>query len=63
MSFTYLSISAAIIVASLVLYDQWLMADQRGKTRQYKKTRLISMWIGLAMGAAFLFLFLFVQTD
>lgn len=61
LSFTFVSISAVIFVASVVLYDQWLMADQRGKSRKYKKTRSLSIWVGLAMAAAFLFLF--VQTD
>jgi 4-hydroxybenzoate polyprenyltransferase len=61
MSLTFLSISAVIFVASMVLYYQWLMADRRGKSPQYKKTRWISIWIGLAVSAAFLLLF--VQTD
>lgn len=58
MSFAFLSVSAVVIVASLVLYDQWLTADQRGKSRQYKNRRLITLWIGIAMSAAFLLLFL-----
>ncbi|MDT0168667.1 hypothetical protein [Pseudarthrobacter sp. BRE9] len=61
MSFTFLSISGVVFVASMVLYDQWLMADRRGKSPQYKKTCWISMWIGLAVTVAFLLLF--VQTD
>lgn len=60
MPFVFLSLSAVVFVASMVLYDQWLMADRRGKTLQYKKTCWISMWIGLAVSAAFALLF--VQT-
>lgn len=61
MSLIFLSISAVIFVVSMVLYYQWLMADRRGKSSQYKKSRWISIWIGLAVSAAFLLLF--VQTD
>lgn len=61
MSLIFLSISAVIFVVSMVLYYQWLMADRRGKSPQYKKARWISIWIGLAASAAFLLLF--VQTD
>lgn len=57
----FLSISAGIFVVTMVLYYQWLTADRRGKSPQYKKTRWISIWIGLAVSAAFLLLF--VQTD
>lgn len=61
MSLIFLSISAVIFVVSMALYYQWLIADRRGKAPQYKKARWISIWIGLAVSAAFLLLF--VQTD
>lgn len=61
MSLIFLSVSAVIFIVSVVLYYQWLTADRRGKSPQYKKTRWISIWIGLAVGAALLLLF--VLTD
>ena len=61
MSLIFLSISGVIFIVSIVLYYQWLMADRRGKSVQYRKKRWVSMWIGLAVSAAFLLLF--VQTD
>ncbi|MGN7147526.1 hypothetical protein ACTHQ6_00850 [Arthrobacter sp. SAFR-179] len=53
-----MSISAAVFVASMVLFDQWLMADGRGKSGRYKKAAWISMWVGIAMSAALVLLFL-----
>lgn len=61
MSLIFLSISGVIFIVSIVLYYQWLMADRRGKSVQYKKKRWVSIWIGLAVSAAFLLLF--VLTD
>ena len=61
MSLIFLSISGVIFIVSIVLYYQWLMADRRGKSVQYRKKRWVSMWIGLAVSAAFLLPF--VQTD
>ena len=61
MSLVYLSVAALIFIISMVLYSQWLVADRKGKTRQYKKRRWISIWICYAVVAA-LILF-FVQTD
>ncbi|KIC69433.1 hypothetical protein [Pseudarthrobacter phenanthrenivorans] len=57
MPFVFLSISAVAFVASMVLYDQWLMADRRGKSGRYRKGCWISMWAGLALTAAFVLLF------
>lgn len=57
MPFTFLSISGLVFVASMVLYDQWLTGDRRGKSRQYKRTRWTGMWIGLAVSATLILLF------
>jgi hypothetical protein len=61
MSLIFLSAAVAIFVASMVLFYQWLLADRRGNSAQFKKKRWICMWVGLALSAAFLLLF--VQTD
>lgn len=58
MPFVFLFISVAVFVASMVLFDQWLTADGRGKSRQYKKAAWISMWAGIAVSAALVLLFL-----
>lgn len=57
MPFVFLSSSVVAFVASMVFYDQWLMADRRGKSGQYRKGCWISMWVGLALSAAFVMLF------
>lgn len=61
MSLASLSVAALILIISMVLYYQWLVADRKGKTRQYKKRRWISIWICYAVVAALILLF--VQTD
>ena len=58
MPFVFLSISAAVFVASMVLFDRWLTADGRGKSARYKKATWISMWAGIAVSAALVLLFL-----
>lgn len=61
MSLIFLSAAAAIFLIAMVLFYQWLLAERRGKSAQFKKKRWISIWIGLALSAAFLLLF--VQTN
>ncbi|MEW1812495.1 hypothetical protein AB0284_17535 [Pseudarthrobacter phenanthrenivorans] len=43
-------------MASMILYDQWLTADQRHESKHYKKTRWSSMRIGFTLSAIFLLL-------
>jgi hypothetical protein len=57
MSLTYLSLGCAVWAVSMVLYYQWLLADRRGKPRDYKRKRWVGLWIGLFVAAVFLVLF------
>lgn len=53
---TDLSLFAVIFMASMILWDQRLTADQQGKSQRYKKTRRTGMWVGFALSAILLFL-------
>jgi hypothetical protein len=41
----------------MVLYYQWLLADRRGKSREYKRKRWVGIWICYVAAAAFIVLF------
>ncbi|MDQ0118431.1 hypothetical protein J2T22_001609 [Pseudarthrobacter defluvii] len=53
---TFASVFPVIFVASMILCDQWLTADQRHQSKHYKKTRWSSMRIGFTLSALFLLL-------
>lgn len=57
MSLTYLSLGCAVWAVSMVLYYQWLLADRRGKSREYKRKRWVSIWIGFVVTTVLLVLF------
>jgi hypothetical protein len=57
MALTYLSLGCAVFAVSTVLYYQWLLADRRGKPREYKRKRWVGIWICHVATAAFLLLF------
>jgi hypothetical protein len=57
MSITYLSLGCAVFAVSMVLYYQWLLADRRGKSREYKRKRWVGIWICYVAAAAFIVLF------
>jgi hypothetical protein len=52
-----LSLGCAVFAVSMVLYYQWLLADRRGKSREYKRKRWVAIWICYVATAAFILLF------
>lgn len=51
---SFVSLFTVVFMASVILCDQWLTADRRGKSQQYKKTRRAGMWAGFTLSAIFL---------